>query len=530
MTLPWASRYDRWMVATRHVMCEVELVEGDAAPGVGRPVGAALPHDGGPLPPASTSGPTSTPGPRPRRPRGRTVAAVLVSVLVVAGGEVASQARARSAAAALAGVDGVLAPLAGPVTELWRSERALRSDLLDAAGLLVGVVGRAGQADVVALDPASGATVWRTPARPLGPGDGGGGVRCVAPDAAPAAAGPADDVVPEGGDTAQVVACVIDRTPTDIRGDPPPEASLTDRVIVLDARTGAVVSERPVPRSTTLDALGGDMVTAHGDPEGYVHVSRTDPSGSSVRWEFVSPRPLPVTHPGWGTRMRVTDGLVVVDEADGWLLDGDGTVLQSWASNPAAQLEGTTRVGAGRMLTRPHTTGGPYPRTRVADLVTEHVFTVPGRPLAAWPDDGSLDGSFLARSGGEFGLAAYDPATGTARWSAEGQVEGRALVLDGRVLRVSSRHLTAVDGRTGETVWQTLLVRPARTSLVTDGRLVLVTQLDGDRGLVLGAYGLDDGRLRWTSDIADDVAVLTVFGRQLFGWTGEHLVALSAPP
>jgi outer membrane protein assembly factor BamB len=249
-----------------------------------------------------------------------------------------------------------------------------------------------------------------------------------------------------------------------------------------------------------------------------------------VRWDFVSPRPLPVTHPGWGTRMVVTDGLVVVDEADGWLLDGDGTVLHSWASNPAAQLEGTTRVGAGRLLTRPHTTGGPYPRTQVADVVTEHVFTVPGRPLSAWPDDGSLDGAFLARSGSESGLAAYDPATGALRWSAEGQVEGRALVLDGRVLRVSSRHLTAVDGRTGETVWQTLLVRPARTSLVTDGRLVLVTQLDGDRGLVLGAYGLDDGRLRWTSDIADDVAVLLVFGRQLFGWTGEHLVALSAPP
>jgi outer membrane protein assembly factor BamB len=227
--------------------------------------------------------------------------------------------------------------------------------------------------------------------------------------------------------------------------------------------------------------------------------------------------------------MEVVDGLVVLDESDGWVLDGDGHVLRAWSGSEVAQLEGTTHITNGRLLTRPHTTGGPYPRTRVTDLVTGKAFTVRGRPLDAWPDDGSLDGSMLARAGGENGLASYDPATGEPLWSAPGQVEGRALVLDDRVVRVTSRELTAVDGRSGETVWQTQLVRPARTSLVTDGRLVVVSQLDGDRGLVLGAYGLDDGRLRWTADVADDIAVLTVVGRQLFGWTGEQLVALTPP-
>jgi outer membrane protein assembly factor BamB len=133
------------------------------------------------------------------------------------------------------------------------------------------------------------------------------------------------------------------------------------------------------------------------------------------------------------------------------------------------------------------------------------------------------------RAGGVDGLSAYDAGTGSVQWAAPGQVEGRAVVVDGRIVRVSSRHLIAVDGRTGATVWQTGLVRPARTSLVTDGRLAVVTQLDGELGVVLAAYGLDDGRLRWTSDIDDDVALLTVVGRRLFGWTGEHLVALSAP-
>jgi outer membrane protein assembly factor BamB len=325
------------------------------------------------------------------------------------------------------------------------------------------------------------------------------------------------------------VVCVVDRSATGGPFDPLPDAPVTDRVVVLDARTGAVRSDRPVPRSTTLAALAADIVTAHADAGGYVHVTRTDPLATTVRWTFVTPRPLPVTQPGWSIRMEVTGDLVVLDEVHGWVLDADGQVLHAWASSPAAQLEGTSRITAGRLLTRPDTTDGPYPRTHVTDLVREHVFTVRGRPLAAWPDDGSLDGSFLARSGGASGLWAYDPRTASPRWGAEGQVEGRALVLDGRVVRVSSRHLNAVDGRTGRTVWQTVIVRPARTSLVTDGRLAVVTQLDGDRGLVLGAYGLDDGRLRWTADIADDVALLTVLGRQLFGWTGEHLIALSAP-
>jgi outer membrane protein assembly factor BamB len=491
------------MVVIHHDMDQVELVEGDGAPGAGRAVDAALPDDAGVPQPAR----------RPPRSLRRRVAAVVVLLLAVTGGELASEARARSSTAALARVDGVLAPLPGPVAELWRSDRALRPDLLDVAGLAVGVIGGPGGADVIALDPPTGATVWRTAVRPPGTGEGGGGMSCVAPDPAPAA---------------PVVVCVVDHSLPDSR-DLFRDTPGGDLVVALDARTGAVLARRPVPRGTTLAALDADVVTAHADADGFVHVARTDPLGTTVRWTFVTPRALVGTFPGWNIRMEVTGDLVVIDEADGWVLDSGGHVLHSWAVSPAAQLEGTTRVAAGRLVLRPHTTGGPYPRTQATDLVGGQTFVVRGRPLGAWPDDGSLDGSFLVRSGGTNGLAAYDAATGTQQWTADGQVEGRALVMDGRIVRVSSRHLSAVDGRTGATVWQTRLVRPARTSLVTDGRVVVVTELDGDRGLVLGAYGLDDGRPRWTSDIADDVAQLAVFGRQLFGWTGEQLVALSTP-
>jgi outer membrane protein assembly factor BamB len=290
-----------------------------------------------------------------------------------------------------------------------------------------------------------------------------------------------------------------------------------------------VLTQRSVERSTTLATLDGDLVTAHVDPRGVLHVARTDPLGVDERWTFTSPEPLPVPHPGWGTRMAVEGGLVLVDEADGWVLSGDGEVVRSWSGSPSDELEGSARIVGGRLLVRPDSNGGPWPRTQATDLTTGHHLSVQGRALAPWPDDGSLDGSLLVRAGGPRGLVAYDVTSGTVEWSAEGHVEGRAAVLDGRVVRITSGALTSVDGRTGETVWSTPLVRPARTSLATDGRVVVVPELDGDLGVVLGAYGLDDGRLRWRSDVADDVTVLTVFGRQLFGWTGEQLVAFTAP-
>ncbi|WP_146905562.1 outer membrane protein assembly factor BamB family protein [Cellulomonas aerilata] len=514
------------MVAARHVMVEVELVEGHDGPGARHPRARPLPEDDlAPVP--------GRPGTR-HRPR-RWVAGILLVVLTVTSGRLAADAQARSAMAALAAVDGVLHPLDGPVAELWRSEGGMRPELLRAAGMLVAVVGGEGSADVVALDPATGATVWRAPLRGSGPGDGGGGIRCVVPgaDRSGGAGGPAGTAPPTDGAAgpggAPVVVCVVDRFPPSRRVPPAPDGTTLDRLVVLDARTGAVVSQRPVDRSTTVAALDGDVVVAHGDDDGYVHVTRTDPLGTRVRWAFVSPRPLPVRHPGWSTRMDVVEGLVVVDESDGWVLDGRGDVLRSWAGTVAAQAEGTAHLTGGRLLTRPHTTGGPYARTRVTDLVSGTVFTVRGRPLESWPDDGSLDGSMLARAGHEHGLAAYDPATGTRLWTAPGQVEGRAMVLDGRVVRLTPQGLVAVDGRSGATLWQTRFARPARSTLVTDGRLVVVTQLDGDRGLVLGAYGLDDGRLRWTADLADDIAALTVAGRQLFGWSPERLVALTPP-
>ena len=58
---------------------------------------------------------------------------------------------------------------------------------------------------------------------------------------------------------------------------------------------------------------------------------------------------------------------------------------------------------------------------------------------------------------------------------------------------------------------------------------MLLAQPDGGRGIVLVAHGLDDGRVRWEADIADDQYLVTVDGR-LYGLSNRETVALGSPP
>jgi len=59
---------------------------------------------------------------------------------------------------------------------------------------------------------------------------------------------------------------------------------------------------------------------------------------------------------------------------------------------------------------------------------------------------------------------------------------------------------------------------------VTDGRLLLVTQLGPGGEMTLTAYGADDGRKRWQTKLADDLWLTVVDGR-LYGWTGQGIIA-----
>ena len=384
--------------------------------------------------------------------------------LVVAAAAVVADRRDVAHLAALADVPGILAPLDGPVTELWRSDGARYSDLTEVGGRLLGVRDRPdGSVDITALDPRTGTVLWRAAARPPGALDTW--ARCASPDEAL----PTDQASPR----AVMVCVVVDEVGTHENAAGFWPYAIRSRLLVLDAATGAVLSDEPAAPSTSVAAIGTDLVVSRVDPGGRAQVARTDARGTTDRWTFTSPGPVPEAASGRPeARVTVVDGRVVVDAGSGWVLAGDGEVLDSWTTDPP--------------------TDGVAAR---------------GDPAAATPDDGSLPGLTLTESpGGE-------------------PVAGRVAVIDGRVIRAETDSLRSIDGRSGASVWTTPVGRLVGSQLFSDGRLALRTQGAPGRGVVLAAYGLDDGRLRWESDIADDLRLFSINGR-LYGRSGEGLVAL----
>jgi outer membrane protein assembly factor BamB len=520
------------MGPTRIEMRAVELVEvedeGNPAPvawtgraglGSARPGTAGL---GSVRPGATGSGTTGTDaGPEPseraglpgrRRPRPHralVVAAVSVVAVAVGGSALVTGHRERERLAALTDLPGMLQPLAGPLSPQWRTDRPLWIDLHAVDGLLVGVTDTqddSRDADVIAVDAATGETVWTVPAvrgerAPLR------GVRCVVPEAAAGA-----------GESDRVVACLV----VDELGPSPNDLSryepVSSRLLVLAATTGDVVVDRSVDPTTSITALGPDLIVMQRSRAGGVQVARTDPLGGQERWRFTGPPRAGLEE---YTRVREDDGLVVVPGESGWVLSGAGEVVESWADErpaPAAWAE----VLDGRTLVRP--LRDVVGATAVTDMVTGDEFTVDGYPLTGAPDDGSARDLLLMQSSTGDGLEAYEPS-GERRWTAQGPDSGGLVVLDGRVIRVESERMEAVDIATGETVWETAVPVASQYGLVTDGRLVLRAER-ADDDVVVTARGVDDGRVRWQGDLPDDVQHIFVVGKRLYGYTTDGLVAL----
>lgn len=496
-------------------MRDVVLVEIDAGETAG--------VDGEIAPPASGPHRGGSPGDRlGRARRWWPVAAGLA--LAVATGTVAAGRRETARLAALAEVPGILAPLDGPVTELWRrADTSLWVGPTKVTGRLIGVEhGPDGGVDVVALEPATGEAVWRTAARPPGATDG------WASCAVPGVPSP-----PTGAGAVPVVACVV---ADDVVITAESTAGYVyyptrARLLVLDATTGAVVSDAPTEPSTSVAALGADLVISRVDADGRAHVTRTDAHGTADRWTFISPDPVPVDD----SRQRVASvdvvgGLVVVEAGSSWVLSADGDVLDVWAPGPTTEPGGRVEVlRGGRLLAEPVAiddvgTSG----SKVMDLTTGRPFEAAGSPVHPVFDDGSLGDLLLMESSEEGDLVAYDIASGRPRWTIADTAGGGIMVVDGRVIRAEGDELQSIDGRTGKPVWANPVGEPAPSPQVTDGRLVLLTQQDPDRGTVLAAYGLDDGRLRWSAEVTDGVNLFYLFAIDggLYGWSDLGLVAL----
>lgn len=513
------------MVATRRVRRDVDLVdvflEGGDDHDLEGP-GAPSRH------PQMTRENRSPDSPGPTRPAAGTARirrwwplAAGLAVAVVAGSVLVDR-RDQARLAALAELPGILAPLDGPVAELWRTDVALRPGLVEVSGRMVGVESRPdGSVDVVALDPGTGRAAWRANAR--APGAVDVKTRCALPEPA--------------GTGDRLVACVVvdevervDETGTGILSYP-----ARTRVFVVDAATGAIVHNGPAEPRTSVATLGADLVLSDVGPDGRVRVQRTDARRTQVRWTFTSPDPLPLnSFRRRDASVTVSGGLIVVDGGSGWVLSGAGDELRTWTIDPVSRARGEAEVlPGGRLLfERVPAAGaagasdavGPEPAAHIVELATGRSFGVDGYPVIAVPDDRSLPGLLLIQSE-RAELIAYDLATGRPRWTIPSTGGGGTVIRDGRILRGEGDELQSIDGRTGAVVWAVPAGQAAYGPLVSDGEFVLLTGPDASRGLVLTAYQIHDGRRVWSVDVEDSLYSLVALDGRLFGW-GERLVGL----
>ena len=507
-------------------MRDVELVESVA--------GEAGVVDGGP-PDAGTAPPRGF----RRRLKFRRLwwLGVLGLVLVVTAPTAVANLRENARLAALGDVPGFLAPLNGPVHVIWHADATVSGGMAPVSGRLLIVKNRPGESvEVVALDPLTGRPAWRAPlVAPetyksatcgLPPAQGSSGtasknlaIGCVVQDESATAT-----VTTTDNETVSLVY--------------PTKAHL----VVLDGTTGTQIASRAVEPTTTVALLGTDLIISHVDAGGYIHVERQDPRSEAVRWTYTSPEAVPVD--AFGQRsatVTVVADLIFVNCAgvnnpasvginsanSTWVLSGEGVVLRSWAADP--KVSSTTdifRVDAlnSHLLAERAVSGPGASGTKVINLATGASFTADGNPVGGYPDDASIPDLALMVSGDGSELIAYDGASGNSRWRARG-VASPPVVLDGHVLRLTGSTLEALDGRTGALVWSTPLQQAESSSLVTDGRVALVTQSGPAGGTVFTAYGLDDGAPRWTTSIPDDVFPNAVGGR-LYGISGQQIVAL----
>ena len=164
----------------------------------------------------------------------------------------------------------------------------------------------------------------------------------------------------------------------------------------------------------------------------------------------------------------------------------------------------------------------------LTDLRSGRSVRTDGYPIIPTVDDGSTGDLVLVQSATGQGMVAHDLDSRRPAWTLGGADAGGALVLDGRVVRVEPDALRAVDARTGATVWSTPAAGSRVYGLHTDGDVVVRAERDGQGGTVLVARSLDDGRVRWTSPVADDLEHLQAVDGRLVGLTAGGVVAFGS--
>ncbi len=414
---------------------------------------------------------------------------VIGLVVALAATSVIADRREAARQAAFADVPGVASPLDGPVHPLWTSSLTSWTHPMEMFGTIVAATSNAdGGSDVVALDGDTGVEAWRVPLARADPNPGPAtvGSTCTAVTARP-----------RGAQVRPLVACLASLSRVDNASSGTSTLSVTaTRLALIDATSGAIVSDTPTVPSTAIGRVGTDLVRAVLTSSGHLQVVRTDPLGATPRWTFTSPDVPSASADSWLAIDVVDDRILVATPTAWWVLSADGTLIRTRDGTEGSFLFGFT----GRELLMGSTSStGAATRTSVLDLATGTSFSIPGAPAGATPDDLSLPDVILTLSSGT--LVASDALTGASRWSTRLGDQSQVMVIGGRVVIDEAGSLRSIDGRSGTVQWDRKDARTTIPKAVTDGTVLVSTSTAANNTTVMTAYGLDDGATRWTVNV-----------------------------
>lgn len=500
-------------------MQDVELIEvGPGAPGAESAGGADGAVDG-----VRATGTATTvhahggwsPRRRPRWWIGGTATALVLALAVPA----VVQARRESARLdRLSGVPGILAPVDGPLTVLWTAD-SFWIDLAVVGDTAIGTRWPATGAEVRGLDAQTGATIWTVPLDPAG--TGAFGDQCVVPTG-PGGQAPEPSVVCLVVDSSEKVT----EDGTETEGDVSYNLATAAHLLVLDPATGETLAERFAEPQTTLAALDGDvLVSAVAD--GVAHISRVAPRSGDVRWS-VTQQGIVADATAEGVALpsscyAAPTGDLVLVRCGGrsWVLSTDGELVTDSRDQERGGLLVTT--GGRTLQYRSEEAGDAY---EIADLHSGAAlsFSSLTSPMTT-TDDGSAPRLFLA---GGSTLEGWDLDSGDRLWSSKAPASMTA-VLGGTVYSAGTGGVRALGALSGHERWHADVGDSGITSMVTDGRVLVVAvetvDAQGSGESTLTALDLSDGRKEWTATLDMSVSYLSVVSGHLFAMSRDGVTA-----
>jgi outer membrane protein assembly factor BamB len=454
-----------------------------------------------------------------------------VAVLAVAGVvtvQLVLDARERQRVEAARGLEGVVGYdvgpglVATPVGHAWDHWRLV--DGIAAGDLRVGadesVEGE--PRGVSAVDAASGDVVWRT---------------VVEETAVPAGNGLPDSPACSAGDppVTQIRCVVHDRgpQPAEEAGYVPPGPIVRTRLLTLDVATGTLLAERELAPGSNALVSGELLLVVEAAQGGAMHARSEHLATGEVEWvtdlsalpedaqeSIGSYAPGVTVDAGHvivqqslsAVSLRLSDGAVEAEGMSVWL--GRGDRLGTSGADGYTWLRGTDGTGTARVL---------------------------GTMISLTVDDGSVPGLDLisdARTGVGI-VSAVDPRTGETVWEHEVEewLDGSMILLDGVLYGGDATAVWALDARDGTERWRSerdVVAQPSAdgtshwsswwVSPMTDGRRLLLVQDSGD-GPELAAWSLEAGEPLWTAPLPDGAGdQLSVWRHELYGGEGADLV------